>query len=115
MSCYTTDTRGATTSSRSTRRDRPRLPALCGTSLQVSRQRARYLFPAAAWRAMMITYFDLARIDQDNRICHVSSRLRMSMSPDNATRLLGILGAVQNCTFLHPREMQSFLQRAISE
>jgi hypothetical protein len=64
---------------------------------------------------MMITYFDLARIDQDNRIWHVSSRLRMSMSPQNATRLLGILGAEEDCTFLHPREMHGFLQRAISE
>jgi hypothetical protein len=63
----------------------------------------------------MTTYFDLARVDQDNRICHVKSRLQLAMSADNAQRLLGILGETGACTFLTPAQMKALLDRTASE
>ena len=63
----------------------------------------------------MTTYFDLARLDQNNRICHVRSRLQLSMSSENAARLLGILGAPRDATFLEPAIMQDLLECTVRE
>jgi hypothetical protein len=87
----------------------------CDLSLDLTVQ-ARNLLPAARLEVTpMTTFFDLARIDQHNHICHVKSRLQLSMSAENAARLLGILGAPGDCTFLPPTQMKDLLDCAVRE
>ena len=63
----------------------------------------------------MTTYFDLARVDAENRVHHIRSRLQLSMSAENAQRLLGILGESGTSTFLPPQHMRELLDRAVTE
>ena len=63
----------------------------------------------------MTTYFDLVRVDANNRICHIKSRLGLSMSEENASRLLRILGEDGACPFLAPAQMEALLDRAERE
>jgi hypothetical protein len=67
-----------------------------------------------AWRDMT-TYFDLARVDAENRVHHIRSRLQLSMTAENAQRLLGILGEPGTSTFLAPHHMRELLDRAATE
>ena len=62
----------------------------------------------------MTTYFDLARVDAENRVHHIRSRLQLSMTAENAQRLLGILGEPGTSTFLAPHHMRELLDRAES-
>jgi hypothetical protein len=63
----------------------------------------------------MTTYFDLARVDAQNRVHHIRSRLQLSMTAENAQRLLGILGEPGTSTFLAPHHMRELLDRATTE
>jgi hypothetical protein len=63
----------------------------------------------------MTTYFDLARLDAENHIQHVGSRLQLAMSAENAQRLLNILGESATSTFLAPHHMQTLLHRVATE